>query len=50
MAKDAESVTLREAPYVHKAAQVASIVNPELYASKDKDATQVAVNIAILGS
>jgi hypothetical protein len=50
MAKDSESATLRHAPFVKAAAQTAAIVNPELYASKDKDQAQVAVNIAILGS
>ena len=36
MAKDAEQATLRESPYVHKAAQVASITHG--WGNQDKNA------------
>jgi hypothetical protein len=49
MAKDAENATLRHSPYVHRVAQTAALVNPELYQDKGKEPSQVAVNIAILG-
>ncbi len=50
MALDSEQATLRHAPYVHKVAQTAALVNPELYAAEGPQQSQVAVNIAILGT
>jgi DNA invertase Pin-like site-specific DNA recombinase len=46
MAKDAEEATLREAPYVHKAAQVASITHKW---DQREEQSNVMVNIALLG-
>ena len=46
-AKDSESASLREAPYVHKAAQVAGITYR--WDQKDQGAGNVVVNIALLG-
>jgi hypothetical protein len=49
MAKDSEQATLRHAPYVHKAAQTAALVHPELFGGeREHDVSQVAVNIALL--
>jgi DNA invertase Pin-like site-specific DNA recombinase len=45
MAKDAEQATLREAPYVHKAAQVASITHG--WGEKEKNPNAI-LNVAIL--
>jgi hypothetical protein len=45
MAKDAEEATLREAPYVHKAAQVASITHGWNQVEKNPNAI---LNLAIL--
>jgi hypothetical protein len=45
MAKDAEQATLREAPYVHKAAQVASVTHR--WDRREKNPNQI-VNLAIL--
>jgi hypothetical protein len=45
MAKDAEEATLREAPYVHKAAQVASITHG--WGEKEKNPNAI-LNLAIL--
>jgi hypothetical protein len=45
MAKDAEQATLREAPYVHKAAQVASITHS--WGEKEKNPNAI-LNVAIL--
>lgn len=51
MAKDAELANLKHSPYVHKVAQIAATVNPELYAQdKGTDPSKIAVNIAILGT
>ena len=45
MAKDAEQATLREASYVHKAAQVASITHS--WGEKEKNPNAI-LNVAIL--
>ena len=45
MAEDAEQATLREAPYVHKAAQVASITHG--WGEKEKNPNAI-LNVAIL--
>ena len=45
MAKDAEQATLREAPYVHKAAQVASITHS--WGEKERNPNAI-LNVAIL--
>jgi hypothetical protein len=45
MARDAEEATLREAPYVHKAAQVASITHG--WGEKEKNPNTI-LNLAIL--
>jgi hypothetical protein len=45
MAKEAEEATLREAPYVHKAAQVASITHS--WREKEKNPNAI-LNVAIL--
>lgn len=45
MAKDAEQATLREAPYVHKAAQVASITHG--WGEREKNPNAI-LNLAIL--
>jgi hypothetical protein len=45
MAKDAEQATLREAPYVHKTAQVASITHS--WREKEKNPNAI-LNVAIL--
>ena len=45
MAKDAEQATLREAPYVHKAAQVASITHS--WGLREKNPNAI-LNVAIL--
>jgi len=45
LAKDAEEATLREAPYVHKAAQVASITHGWSQAEKNPNAI---LNVALL--
>jgi len=45
MAKDAEQATLREAPYVHKAAQVASIAHG--WGEREKNPNAI-LNLAIL--
>jgi len=45
MAKDAEQATLRESPYVHKAAQVASITHG--WGEKEKNPNAI-LNVAIL--
>ena len=45
MAKDAEQATLRESPYVHKAAQVASITHG--WGNQDKNPNTI-LNLAIL--
>jgi hypothetical protein len=45
MAKDAEQATLREAPYVHKAAQVASITHGWNQLEKNPNAI---LNVALL--
>ena len=47
MAKDAEEATLREAPYVHKAAQVASITHK--WDQREQQSNNVVVNLALLG-
>jgi transposase-like protein len=45
MAKDSESVSLRESPYVHKAVQGASIVHGW---DRDKDKGNNILNVAVL--
>jgi hypothetical protein len=45
MAKDAEQATLRESPYVHKAAQVASITHG--WGNQDKNANTI-LNLGVL--
>lgn len=49
-AQDSEQLSTREAPLVHKVAQVAQIVHPEEFNPKGQDQAQVAVNIAILNA
>ena len=46
MAKDAEQATLRESPYVHKAAQVASITHG--WANQQDKNPNMIVNLALL--
>lgn len=49
-AQDSEQLSTREAPLVHKVAQVAQIVHPEQFNPKGQDPATVAVSIAILNA